>query len=194
MAKGKYRVYDEDYLGQIVRGFEIVCTNKNISSQAVYDMAWRVAWELTEWRGADIGCIFWTKKAFDLLKLKIISKNNSEIRYERPTNKIMEERFKGKIVHEHIVPRKLFTDYIMSCKDSGQNPIKENFKKIILCIVTKDEDKILSNAFKSSFPEGISLDKIADPWKRYKDSNITEILEVTWKKDYIITKPFNTQG
>lgn len=39
MAKGKYRVYDEDYLGQIVRDFEIVCTNKNISSQAVYDMA-----------------------------------------------------------------------------------------------------------------------------------------------------------
>lgn len=191
MAKGTYRDYSKDYLGQIVKDFEIVCTNENISNQAVYDMAWRVAWELTEWRGADIGCIYWTKNAFDLLELEIISQNGSEIKYKRPTNKIMEERFKGKIIHEHIVPRKLFTDYIMSCKKNRQKPKRENFEKIILCIITKSEDEKLSNTFKSSFPDGITIELISGPWERYKKSEVTEILEVTWEKDYIITKPFS---
>lgn len=190
MAKGKYRNYTTNFLDEIVKDFKAICQNDNMSLQAAHDMAWLVSWELTEWCGADIGCQHWTKNAFDLLRLdEIIFQNGNTIKYKRPTNKVLKERFKGKIIHEHVIPRNLFTDYIMYCKENKKEPQKENFEKIILCIVTKDEDDILSKNFKSYMPEQITLEKIKNPWQRYKDSNITKILKVKWEKEFIEVEP-----
>lgn len=188
MAKGTYRDYSKDFLGEIVEDFKEACKNKNISKQALYDMAWRVSWELTEWRGADIGYPFWSKKAFDLLELEKISSNSKETIYK--CSRKLKEKIKGKIIHEHIVPRNLLTEYIIKCRENDVEPRRENFEKIIQCIITREEDSLLK-PFNSTFPDLIALENIKNPWDRYIDCGINEIYYVKWGKEKIIVSDYN---
>ena len=190
MAKGIYRDYSKEFFEEITNDFTEACKNEAISNQALYDMAWRVSWELTEWHGADIGCPYWSKEAFTLLKLEVTSSNSNITTYKRPLIKDMKENFKGKIIHEHIVPRIFLTNYIMNCRENKITPETINFKKIIPCIVTKEENKKLDK-FKSSMPHSATLDKVTNPWERYIECGITEIYKVTWENDYIATELIN---
>lgn len=189
MSKRKFRNYESDFLDEIVNDFAIACKSK-ISKQALFDMASQVSWELTEWQGAIIGCPYWSELAFSKLKLEN-GKSDADgyTVYKRPSNKQLEEKYKGEVLHEHIVPRRLFTEYIIDCRDNKAELDKTDFKKMISCVIEKqEENKKLDENFKSEMPGKKSLKEIENPWERYIKSEIKNIYEVIWDKKYIKVK------
>lgn len=186
MSKFKYPSSIEgDYnrRKQILKDFETVCLTKVISKQAVYDMAWRTSWEWTDNTGAYIGCQYWTEDALKILFEDFYSSNIDAFIGRKALSKNVD----GKVIHEHIVPRNYFINYIMSCYDNKKAPKEENLNKMMACIVTKEEDKILSeNGYKQVMPNNIKeLEAVENPWQRYINSKITKIYKIEWDKSII---------
>lgn len=77
------------------------------------------------------------------------------------------------IVDEHVVPRKLIKEKLLSLLDSNEYTDYEKFKEIALlaknCLITKEENNILNSlGLKQKMPEG----QENDIWARYKKANI----------------------
>lgn len=186
MSKFKYPSSIEgDYnrRKEILKDFETVCNSQIISKQAVYDMAWRTSWEWTDNTGAYVGCPYWTEDA-----LKLLFDDFDSLNINKYINrKALSKNVDGKVTHEHIVPRNYFTNYIISCYEKKETPTIENLNKMAACIVTKDEDKILSNhGYKQVMPDNINtLESVQNPWQRYINSGITRIYKINWDNSVI---------
>ncbi len=184
MSKFKYPSSIEgDYnrRKEILKDFETVCVNHFISKQAVYDMAWRTSWEWTDNTGAYVGCPYWTEDALKLLFGEFQNTN------ELIGRKAVSEKVKSHVIHEHIVPRNYFINYIISCYETNKAPTEQNLNKMMACIVTKAEDKILSNhGYKQTMPDNVKeLEPVQNPWQRYIDSGITKIYKIEWKNSVV---------
>ena len=157
--------------------FEILGNEKisNASKKHILDM---YCWILTERKGTIEksknakfkGCDYCSKDAFE----QLITNNESGLR------------------HEHVVPRKLFREYVDNvCKNwSGMNPTEKNeiIEKInnffIGCVVTKKEADAIDSECKDSFPNVYSFEKITGDnlWNRYlKAIKGHTIRKVEWK-------------
>lgn len=178
MSKGKYRI-TPDFKKEILEDLQNICKNQVVSKQAAYDVAWRIAWELTDTTGAYIGCPYWSKAALEILKPdneKIFNIKESFYREKK-----LSDKYKGKVVHEHVVPRKYFIDYILRCYDEKKSPEISQIEKILPCIVTTKENEELNKEFKSKMPSSNTLEEIKNPWERYiACGDISDIYKVNW--------------
>ena len=127
------------------------------------------------------GCDYWTKDAFDQC-------------FEEKDNIFT---FKGNktlsgLRHEHVVPRKLFVDYVNS--NVNNIDVDKINKYFIGCVVTKDKSKRIDENFKDTMPnKEITFEKITEKnlWSRYTESGITSIYEIEWEinnKSWTINK------
>jgi hypothetical protein len=184
MSKFKYSSKlpnDHDRRKEILKDLKTVCKKHCISKQAVYDIAWRISWEWTDNTGAYVGCPFWTEGA---LKILFSGFQNTNELIEK---KAISENVKSKVIHEHIVPRNYFINYIISCYEKYEAPTMENLSKMVACVVTKEEDaRISKRGYKKTMPNNItSLEKVDNPWQRYINSDITKIYQITWDNKII---------
>lgn len=193
MSKGRFR--KKNFKDEVIEDFGKVCVNQCISKQAVYDMAWRVSWEWTDTIGRYINCKYWSKDALDYLTEGLTPDANGNYKKQSKLN----EKVEKYVVHEHVVPRKYFIDYIMRCYDNYKAPEIEQLNKMFACIVSKTDNGKLNINYKSEMPDADTLEDVKNPWQRYIKSGIKEIYEVNWddniiKPTLINIENFNIEG
>ena len=126
------------------------------------------------------GCDYWTEDAFKQC-------------FEEKDNILT---FKGNktlsgLRHEHVVPRKLFVDYVNSnVNNIDVDKINNSF---IGCVVTKEESEEIDKKCKDKMPKCENFESINDSnlWSRYTESGITSIYEIEWEinnKSWTINK------
>ena len=126
------------------------------------------------------GCDYWTKDAF---KQCFEEKDNI---FTFKGNKTL-----SGLRHEHVVPRKLFVDYVNSnVNNIDVDKIKNYF---IGCVVTKKESEEIDKKCKDKMPKCENFESINDSnlWSRYTESGITSIYEIEWEinnKSWTINK------
>ena len=163
MSKNNPRKYQ--YLDEIL---DDLCkiAKSDLSKPAKAKLYDHLCWKFTEFNGKYRGMRFWSRDAF-----------------AHYSNRKKGENWWKELRHEHIVPKNIFVDSILKNPDVDPEVLKTQFKdKMIACVVTTDEDKLLSEQkLRSSMPDGnTNFFEISDIWERYKASDI-EVLELEWE-------------
>lgn len=177
-------------IGVILKDLAILIdTNCELSDQAKYDIIYKMAWEWTEGRTTATkyyGCKYWSEKA---LKEKFPESKiacGETIEYDRKDEKDLR--------HEHVVPKKLFMEWVWYMLKNPNQFNSDGFKNVIennlvACVVTKEED---SNLIKDKLPIELNsecayvndFECIKYPWARYKiaqdKGEMTTIYELEW--------------
>lgn len=107
-------------------------------------------------------------------------------------NKYEKTKESKEFIFEHIVPKKIFIDYILDnptfLNGMGYQEIKKLLDKILVgCVITKEEDqKLKANGLKQKMPKDITnISEIAkNPWARYIECGI-EVFEIKWENKKI---------
>jgi hypothetical protein len=84
----------------------------------------------------------------------------------------------GKFIHEHVVPKKLIIEHLMSLENPSQESVKHILEACcIAVIVTVEQDKKLNKlGLRSKMPEGCD---ISNPWARYEKAEI-KVIKPDW--------------
>ena len=130
---------------------ELHCATKH----AVFaDVIWK--WSLFD--GKYKGCKYWSKDAYAAYKVS--------------------GDWRG-FIHEHVVPKKLIIEHLMSHKNPSQESVKHILEDYcIAVVVTVDQDKKLNKlGLRSKMPEGFNISD--NPWARYDEAGIKKI-EPDW--------------
>ncbi len=171
--------------------FIIKDTNCKLSDQAKYDIIYKIAWEWTEGRTTATkyyGCKYWSEKALKEKFPKYKITCGETITYDKKDEKNLR--------HEHVVPKKLFMEYIWYILKNPKQFNSAKLKRVIennlvACVVTKEED---SNLIKDKLPTEFNsecayvndFECIKYPWARYKiaqdKGEMTIIYELEWYK------------
>lgn len=190
---------------EMVCELNYLCSRDSIiSKRTTEEILKLISWKWTENRDLDglsseevgngyYGCTYWSRKA-----LEAVYEDFPDLKKRK---KISDAQLRKFIVtHEHVIPKRLFVNYVMKCIDD-RKPItfdKESIDSTMLigCIVTKDEAKILDSKelgiqrnmppnIISTFP--IAVDEV---WSRYQlvNNNVNDedkitVYKVTWKED-----------
>lgn len=106
------------------------------------------------------GCDYWTD---DALALYTENKNSNGLR------------------HEHVVPRKLFVDYVNSNVNNIE--VDKINKFFIGCVVTKKQAEEIDRNYKEKMPKDEKFEDINEKnlWSRYTLSKIKAINKVNWE-------------
>ncbi|MDI1360799.1 hypothetical protein [Methylotenera sp.] len=114
-----------------------------------------VIWKWSLFDGKYKGCKYWSEDAFKVRKKKV------------------------KFIHEHVVPKKLIIERLMSHKNPSQESVKHILEDyFIAVVVTVDQDKKLNKlGLRSKMPEGCNISD--NPWARYDEAGIKKI-EPDW--------------
>ena len=153
-----------------------LCTEHILSTQNTYEIVKNIAWSWTDGMGNGYqGCTYWSEAA---LKKCYNVEDVSECK-EKTSHSNKDLR------HEHIVPKRLFIEYIMDkCYKNKENP-NRNFidGNLIGCIITADEDKLFSGKLRYGMSNEICFEDIncANRWLRYLEAGISKIYNVSWK-------------
>lgn len=172
MAKGSYKKAgsekeQKELMIRDIKGlFEI--EEHIISEPARQNVLDEISWKYTETgKGKNLCCKYWSEKAIDQYKKNI--ENNEE-----------KDKNKG-LVHEHVIPRDIFINTILKMiKDKSNTEIitkEELDKRLIACVITKEEDEMLSKKTMPGKDAGKGFFDIKDIWGRYKKTGI-KVFEV----------------
>ena len=91
----------------------------------------------------------------------------------------------GKFIHEHVVPKKLIIEHLMSL----ENPSQESVKRILVAcciavVVTVEQDRKLDElGLRSKMPEGSDIN---NPWARYEKTGI-KVIKPDWSVHSLIS-------
>lgn len=110
-------------------------------------------------------------------------------------NKYEKTKESKEFIFEHIVPKKIFIDYILDnptfFNGMRYQEIKKLLDKILVgCVITKEEDqKLKANGLKQKMPKDRTdiLEIAKNPWARYKECEI-EVFEIKWENKEIQQK------
>ena len=178
MAKGSYKEAagseekQKELMIKDIKGlFEI--EERIISKPARQNVLDEISWKYTETgKGKNLCCKYWSEKAIDRYKKNI--ENNEE-----------KDKNKG-LVHEHVIPRDIFINTILKMiKDKSNTEIitkEELDKRLIACVITKEEDEMLSKKTMPGKDAGKGFFDIKDIWGRYRGKEI-EVVELKLETD-----------
>lgn len=140
----KYRSKEE-----LCKDLSIILNNDKITYGTKMAVIDNMFWVWSEFHGKIKGCKYWSIEA-----VKAYQKNK-----------------KAKLIHEHIVPRKILREKIFDIDKVTPESIKKLFDTYnIGVIVTKAEDDYLNRlGLRSKMPD--DWDGL-DPWARHKAGNI----------------------
>lgn len=143
----------------------LVVLNTDISYGCKYGVLYQVTWEWTEIDGKVKGMKFWSRDAFE----QYIENEYSDFGLR----------------HEHVVPRKVIIEYLLSIDKSllSEEFLFEYFNKYLIgCVVTSGEAENLDSRYKSNMPPEfyeVGGSGYQDRWLRYKYLGI-KVYEVIW--------------
>lgn len=174
--------------------FIIKNTNCKLSDQAKYDIIYKIAWEWTEGRTTATkyyGCKYWSKGALSQVFGEENVFNVTPLTYTK--------KIEDGLRHEHVVPKRLFMEYVWYLVKNPGKFIKTEVKKfiennLVACVITATEDKKFSDLkIVDKLPESVEdfdkddfmhIAKFEDvktrTWNRYKIVGITDIYELEW--------------
>ncbi len=174
----------------IIKDIEFLLTDKadGLSEQAKYDIVHKIAWEWTEGQTTSTkyyGCRYWSKAAFE--------EKFEKVEGSEKTWKYSKKNVDG-LRHEHVVPKKLFIEYIWRLvKNKEEVNVEELLKlmnnNLLACVVTKDEDgKLIKDKLPAQLEDNVvfieEFEKIKNPWARYEiaqaKGEMSEIYEIEW--------------
>ena len=169
---------------KMIKDIQFLCSNCQLSDTGKYAILDDITWRYSErtdignmgktydWNNENpnsttkiLGNKYWSENA--LRELKKLSSNNEF------TNSSINKKLN--VIFEHIVPRKIFIEYIINNGNQLTILSKDELKNLldnvlIGCIITKDEDKKLNaDKVNQRMPNGeTDLNKIShNPWARY---------------------------
>lgn len=135
-----------------------VVLNADVSAGTKYGVCIQIAWEWTELSGKYKGCVFWSKKAYELWQA------NPGARQFR---------------HEHAVPKKVVIDILLKLERPEEALLYQVCDAFLIgIVVTVEEDKLPNSRFQSTMPPEFGSAGL-DPLLRYKQCGI-EVVQVSW--------------
>ncbi|NRY64160.1 hypothetical protein [Clostridium beijerinckii] len=143
-----------------------------------YAMIDNICWSWTEYNGKYKGCEYWSEGALKLLNE--LKKDNEKIDYQK--------HFR----HEHIVPRKILIDKILSLTNLNEEIYKNILNKFMIgTVVTVSEDENLNSlGYRQKMPVEffeINSPEYENEWLRYKKANII-VKKGSWSDNKFITE------
>ena len=192
----------------IMKDLEFIITGagKELSDQAKYDIVHKIAWEWTEGQKKKrkyFGCTYWSKEAL-VKKYKPKDKDESDFikELEKGNECSPSEKDDKGLRHEHVVPKKLFMEYVWDMVIGNVMLDKANLKNLmnqnlLACVITADEDKVFSeykiteklpsvveNFDNKQFVSITQFENVGDnTWNRYKiaqQGGLSTIYKVEW--------------
>lgn len=181
--------------------FIVGLSDEELSQQAKYDVLYKISWEWTEGQKKAkkyFGCEYWSEKALERKYGKDFLKNIESQKFITTKN-----NDKG-LRHEHVVPKKLFMEYVWQMVIDREPLDKDNLEKLmeknlLACVITAAEDKVFSkykiteklpgvveNFDSEKFYSITQFEKVEDnTWNRYKiaqQDGLSTIYKVVWDK------------
>lgn len=177
--------------------FVINDKGENLSEQARCDIIEKISWEWNEGKNAKkkhYGCNYWSEAA---LRAKL----GEKFKVSDNLNIKVTKTDKSGLIHEHVVPKKLFKEFIWGLSKSEE--VVSNIteietlmnQKLLACVITSEEDANLNSlGYRQSIPNENNevytgnMKELNKPWARYeaaqKQGVLSKIYKISWGPKY----------